>query len=481
MPLWAAATDNVGGGIRRVEFLLDGSVFATSTGPFRGSWPITAVQNGTHTWCARAFDLEDNSAVSSTVTVHLKIDDARFVSQTVPAKMVAGRVYPVSVAMRNTGSVPWTRGNQYKLGFPSGIGTPDTLWLGTTNRVLLSTSDSVVNGEDKIFAFTVKAPTTTGNYNFQWKMVQEGQHWFDDMSPNVAVNVFVDTTPPQILLSTPTARIRVTSPQTLSIHADAADDDGIAKVWFILDGVTVSTVTTAPFTYDWSITSALNGTRTWSATAFDFEGHSTTVVPVPLTVDVDVTNPLAPAALAAEGKTRSLVLTWPPSTDSGGSGLAGYRVGVALDAGFAGFVDGWNDLNVGSTTTVTVSGVEPDSVYYVRVRAFDGAGNLSNFRTVSVRTLPEASLTVDTARAYPVPFRPGRGATGVTFDRTPEGADIRLFTNDGRLVKTLAGNSSGMAIWDLTNDEGIPVASGVYLAIIEKDGGRKRLKIVVQK
>jgi hypothetical protein len=154
---------------------------------------------------------------------------------------------------------------------------------------------------------------------------------------------------------------------------------------------------------------------------------------------------------------------------------------VALDAGFAGFFEEWNDLNVGSTTTVTVSGVASDTVYYVRVRAFDGAGNLSDYQTVSARTLPEASPTVDTARAYPSPFRPGLGAAGITFDQLPEGTPIRIFTAAGQSVKSLAADDTGRVDWDLTNEEGQPVASGVYVATMEKNGARKRLKVVVQK
>ncbi|MBL0059756.1 MAG: fibronectin type III domain-containing protein [Elusimicrobia bacterium] len=289
-----------------------------------------------------------------------------------------------------------------------------------------------------------------------------------------------DTTPPTVHLNQPASGSIFSKVQTVSVKCTANDDTEVAKVWFLHNGVVVSTDTTVPFSYAWPITESDNGPHTLTATAFDAVGNRSTTAIMSVLVDIDATPPVAPVSLTALAVSSSSVhLSWSASTDN--VGVAGYRVDVGLDAGFAGFVDGWNDLNVGSTTTVTVSGVVPDTVYYVRVRAFDGAGNLSDFRTVSVRTLPEASLTVDTARAYPVPYRPGRGATGVTFDRTPEGADIRLFTNDGRLVKTLAGNSSGMAIWDLTNDDGTPVASGVYLAIIEKNGARKKLKVVVQK
>jgi hypothetical protein len=38
---------------------------------------------------------------------------------------------------------------------------------------------------------------------------------------------------------------------------------------------------------------------------------------------------------------------------------------------------------------------------------------------------------VDGARAYPVPFRRGYGATGITFDQIPAETPVRLYTIDG--------------------------------------------------
>jgi hypothetical protein len=63
----------------------------------------------------------------------------------------------------------------------------------------------------------------------------------------------------------------------------------------------------------------------------------------------------------------------------------------------------------------------------------------------------------------------------------PEGTPIRIFTAAGQSVKSLAADDTGRVDWDLTNEEGQPVASGVYVATMEKNGARKRLKVVVQK
>ena len=89
--------------------------------------------------------------------------------------------------------------------------------------------------------------------------------------------------------------------------------------------------------------------------------------------------------------------------------------------------------------------------------------------------------TVDSVRAYPVPYRPGLGVEGITFDRLPEETTIWIFSIDGRPVKTLTTSPLGHVLWDLTNDDGSPVTSGTYVVLIDRNGARKKIKVVVQK
>ncbi|MBL0058093.1 MAG: carbohydrate binding domain-containing protein [Elusimicrobia bacterium] len=148
-------------------------------------------------------------------------------------------------------------------------------------------------------------------------------------------------------------------------------------------------------------------------------------------------------------------------------------------------------------STLLLRELTAKTTYLFTVVARDSEGNQSpqSFEAM-VRTMPpsvgiplppilpgdpSAWETVDTARAYPSPFQSGRGADGITFDRIPAETTVRIYTLDGHPVKTLISTTGGAVLWDLTNDEGNPVASGVYLAIMEKNGGTKRLKVVVQK
>lgn len=70
----------------------------------------------------------------------------------------------------------------------------------------------------------------------------------------------------------------------------------------------------------------------------------------------------------------------------------------------------------------------------------------------------------------------------VTFSHLPEKATIRIFNLAGVLVKTIEKTDAGQfQRWDLANESGLPVASGLYLAYIEMPdlGETKILKVAI--
>ncbi|MEU6795372.1 endo-1,4-beta-xylanase [Nonomuraea wenchangensis] len=85
----------------------------------------------------------------------------------------------------------------------------------------------------------------------------------------------------------------------------------------------------------------------------------------------DTTPPSTPGTPTVGTVTsNSAALTWSASTDTGGSGLAGYNVYREQGA---------TDTLLGqsSTASITLTGLSPSTQYQVYVRARDGAGNLS--------------------------------------------------------------------------------------------------------
>ena len=121
------------------------------------------------------------------------VNQAQFVSQSVPSSMSAGNSYQVSVTMRNTGTTIWRKSDNYKLGSQN----PRDSWTWGFSRVELGDSELIGPSQTKTFTFTVKAPATAGSYNFQWGMLEEFFEWFGDSSPNILISVSSsDTTPP---------------------------------------------------------------------------------------------------------------------------------------------------------------------------------------------------------------------------------------------------------------------------------------------
>ena len=74
----------------------------------------------------------------------------------------------------------------------------------------------------------------------------------------------------------------------------------------------------------------------------------------------------------------------------------------------------------------------------------------------------------------------------VTFRNLPLECTIKIYTLSGDLLKTITKtkggtpNNSSTAEWNLQNQDRVPVASGIYIALIDAPGiGQKVLKIVV--
>ncbi len=135
------------------------------------------------------------------------------------------------------------------------------------------------------------------------------------------------------------------------------------------------------------------------------------------------------------------------------------------------------------TTASTVASLAAQNLdlgtYLVTVTAHDASGSASSPASAQV-TLVSANL--DQVRVYPNPWRSDRhAARSVTFDSLTIDTEIKIFTVSGHHVKTLPSSSSSV-IWDLTNESGDRVASGIYVYHLKAEGGAKKTgKVVVIK
>jgi YD repeat-containing protein len=104
---------------------------------------------------------------------------AQFLGQSVPAAMLGGTAYSISVQLRNTGNVPWRvqdgdrlrSANSETWGFPNGVP------LG----------HDVAPGEVANFVFGATAPRVTTPLTFQWQMTKGDGTAFGEPTAAVAI------------------------------------------------------------------------------------------------------------------------------------------------------------------------------------------------------------------------------------------------------------------------------------------------------
>ncbi len=91
-----------------------------------------------------------------------------------------------------------------------------------------------------------------------------------------------------------------------------------------------------------------------------------------------------------------------------------------------------------------------------------------------------ASGDISTVYAYPNPFKSVRGAQNITFTNMTITATIQIYTISGELVRTLTKNDNyNNSSWDIHNESGMRVASGLYIYVITSGAMRKTGKIIV--
>lgn len=104
-----------------------------------------------------------------------------------------------------------------------------------------------------------------------------------------------------------------------------------------------------------------------------------------------------------------------------------------------------------------------------------GAGGLELWPGV-VAAVRLAAVDVSLAHAYPTPFIPSQGHDRLTFTALPPEVVIRVYTLSGHLVKTMTkSDPSDRLVWNpVANDNGSPLASGIYQFIITQPGVSKK-------
>lgn len=112
-----------------------------------------------------------------------------FLAHATPPTLAAAERSSIPLTLRNTGTVTWTRADQFLLGYH---------WSDSAGNVVQFDGErtglprDVQPGETVQLCATLVAPAVAGAYVLKWDMVQEQRTWFSARSPGNAITVGVN-------------------------------------------------------------------------------------------------------------------------------------------------------------------------------------------------------------------------------------------------------------------------------------------------
>lgn len=110
--------------------------------------------------------------------------DAAFVKVIVPDKVASHEVFPVTIAVRNTGTRTW-EGPSVRL---RSISRPNNRVWGT-DYILIAQGMAVKAGAEYAFRSHLKAPADVGKREFQWQVCKDGEKWIGEVTPAKTIEV----------------------------------------------------------------------------------------------------------------------------------------------------------------------------------------------------------------------------------------------------------------------------------------------------
>jgi hypothetical protein len=268
------------------------------------------------------------------------------------------------------------------------------------------------------------------------------------------------TTPPAVVLTSPTDGANVSGTVALKADASANVPATVSSVQFLLDGQPLgSSVTTAPYSFDWTIGSTSLGNHTLSARVADSNGNVATAPPI--TVNVRQGN--SPPALDTTVPTVSVTNPTEGETVSATVPVAANAMDNVAVASVQFFLDG---TDLGNPVTAPPYAVNWDTStatngsHVLSAKVTDTSGNASSSQNVDVTvqnpapTLPcfimQAQVSVHGQDAVTTPsFHTAMaGETLLAFVSAdgPSGAGSQSATVSGAgLMWTLVKRSNGQA------------------------------------
>lgn len=148
----------------------------------------------------------------------------------------------------------------------------------------------------------------------------------------------------------------------------------------------------------------------------------------------------------------------------------------------------YTDHKIGA---IIISGDVPAEGTVVRFRSYKPLEGGNEYQVVMPKAnkndLAQAKDRLDKIGVFPNPYfgthnlELSKYETYVRFFGLPKKATVRIFSLSGVFIQRIDKNSEGQFVdWNLQNKDGLPVASGMYIAYVDMPGvGTKVLKIAV--
>ncbi|OGS27755.1 MAG: hypothetical protein A2297_02260, partial [Elusimicrobia bacterium RIFOXYB2_FULL_48_7] len=207
----------------------------------------------------------------------------------------------------------------------------------------------------------------------------------------------------------------------------------------------------------------------------------------------DTTPPSAPPAvrdgtgadISEINSTTQLSANWDSSADAE-SGITKYWYAIGTSPS-AQDVVAWTDNGTATSVTKTGLTLTNGQAYYFTVKAVNGvslpgAVTNSNGQAVNTGVIIEPPKPI-TAPSYPNPYRLSSTVPMKLHSTNASGADVKIFTMSGRLVKKLTiPTGSSTVDWDGKNEAGEKVKQGLYIIkITDNAGSTKTGKLALTK
>ena len=83
---------------------------------------------------------------------------------------------------------------------------------------------------------------------------------------------------------------------------------------------------------------------------------------------------------------------------------------------------------------------------------------------------------------FPDPYTAGGAETEIIFTDLPASCTIEIYSVNGERIRTIIeSDGDGQAAWDIKNESGEAVQSGLYNYIIKSSEGEKKGKLIIKK